>query len=69
MNLVVGGERETNQETYSTIENKQGCWRGGGWGWAKLMMGIKEGTCFDEYWVVYVSDESLNSTPKTNITL
>ena len=32
------------------------------------MMGIKEGTC-DEYWVLYVSDESLNSTPETNITL
>ena len=25
-------------------------------------MGIKEGTC-DEYWILYVSDESLNSTP------
>ena len=29
---------------------------------------FKEGTC-DEHWVLYVSDESLNSTPKTNITL
>ena len=27
--------------------------------------GIKEGTC-DEPWVLYVSDESLNSTPETN---
>ena len=32
-------------------------------------MGLKEGTYCDEYWVLYVSDESLNSTPKTNITL
>ena len=32
-------------------------------------MGIKEDTCWDEYWVLYVSDESLNSIPKTNITL
>ena len=31
--------------------------------------GIKEGTCWDEHWVLYVSDESLNSTPETNITL
>ena len=31
-------------------------------------MGIKEGTC-DEHWVLYVSDESLNSTPETNIIL
>ena len=29
---------------------------------------IKEGTC-DEHWVLYVSDESLNSTPETNIAL
>jgi len=32
-------------------------------------MGIKEGTCCDEHWVLYVSDESLNSTPETNTTL
>ena len=33
------------------------------------VMGIKEGTCYDEYWVLYVSDESLNSAPETNIIL
>ena len=38
-------------------------------GWAKCVMGIKEGTCWDEHWVLYVSDESLNSTPETIITL
>ena len=37
--------------------------------WAKWMMGIKEGTCYDEHWVICVSDESLNSTPETNIIL
>ena len=31
-------------------------------------MGIKEGTC-DEHCVLYVSDESLNSTPETNVAL
>ena len=31
-------------------------------------MGIKEGT-YDEQWVANISDESLNSTPETNITL
>ena len=36
--------------------------------WTKWMMGIKEGTC-DEHWVLYVSDESLNSTPETKIIL
>ena len=39
-----------------------------GGGWAKWIMGIKEGT-WDEHGVLYVSDESLNSTPETNITL
>ena len=30
-------------------------------------MGIKEGTCCDEHWMLYVSDESQISTPETNI--
>ena len=32
-------------------------------------MSIKQGTCVHDHWVLYVSDESLNSTPETNITL
>ena len=32
---------------------------------AKWVMGIEEGTC----WVLYLSDESLGSTPETNTTL
>ena len=39
-----------------------------GRGWVKWVMGIKEGT-YDEHWVLYVSDESLNPTPASNITL
>ena len=35
----------------------------------RWMMGIKEGTCYDEHWMLYVSDESLNSTLETNIVL
>ena len=31
-------------------------------------MGTKEDTC-DEHWVLHVSDESLESTPETNIAL
>ena len=31
-------------------------------------MGVKEGTS-DKPWVLYVNDESLNSTPETNIAL
>ena len=49
-----------------TIENKLRVVVGGGW--ARWGMGHKEGTC-DEHWVLYVNDESLNSTPETNIAL
>ena len=44
----------------------EGRWVGVGIKW---MMGIKEGTCCVEHWVLYVSDESLNSIPEVNITL
>ena len=33
-----------------------------------MVMGIKRATC-DEHWVLYVKDESLNSTLETKITL
>ena len=49
------------------IDNKLRIERNCVGGWAKWVIGIKEGTC-DEHWVLYVSDESLNSTPETNIT-
>ena len=35
---------------------------------ARWVVGIKDSTC-DELWVLYVSDESLNSTPETNTAL
>lgn len=35
----------------------------------KWVMGIKKGTCWYEYWVLYVSDESQNFTPETNTTV
>ena len=35
-------------------------------GWSKWVMGIKEITCWDEHWVLKVSDESLSSTPEAN---
>ena len=37
-------------------------------GWARWMMGIQEGTRCDEHWALYISDESLKSTPETNMT-
>ena len=33
------------------------------------MMGIEEATCWDEHWVLYVSNETWESTPKTKSTL
>lgn len=41
----------------------------GGGGWARMGMGIKEGACCDQHWVLYVSEESLNLALETNITL
>ena len=62
-----GGERETNHKRPLELENKLRL--DGGRGWARQVMGTKEGTCYHEHWVLYVSDESLNSTPETQIAL
>ena len=35
----------------------------------KWVMGIEEGTCWAEDWVLYVSDEPRESTPKTKSVL
>lgn len=40
----------------------------GGW-WAIWVMDNKAGTCCDGHWVFYVTGESLNSTPETNVIL
>ena len=34
-------------------------------GEGEWVMGIEEGICWDEHWVLYVSDEPQASTPKT----
>ena len=38
-------------------------------GWARWLMGIKGGTCHDEPWMFYLSDESLNLTPERKVAL
>ena len=63
-----GGEGNKPEETFKVREKNEGWWREVGGGWAKWVMGIKEGTC-DEHWVLYTTDKSLNSTPETNNTL
>ena len=35
-------------------------------GWSSQVMGIEEGKCCDEHWVLYTTNESLNTTSKTN---
>ena len=54
-----------NHKRLLNIENKVR-WVGA---WARGMMSIEEGICWDKNWVLNVSDESLNSTPETNTTL
>ena len=60
-------ERETNHERLWTLGNKLRVTEGsrvgvlGNW-----VMGIKEGTCGDEHWVLYATNESLNTASKTN---
>ena len=55
-----------NHERVWTVGNKlrasEGRWVGD---CDSPVMGIKEGTCCDEHWVLYVTNESLNFTSKT----
>ena len=57
------------QETLNHREQTEGWWKEVSGGWAGWVVAIKEGTCCDGYWVLPVSDESLNCTPETNIAL
>ena len=38
-----------------------------GGGMSQVVMGITEDTCWNELWLLYVSDESLGSTTETSI--
>ena len=63
-------EREANHKRLFMIENKlRDRWRVVGRGWVNWLIGIKEGICCHEHWVLHVSDKSLNSTPEIIITL
>ena len=59
------GERETNHKRLLKIENKLKVDKGGQ-GMGSMCDGYY---CYDEHWVLYVRNESLNSTPETNIAL
>ena len=66
---IVGGKGEANHKQTLNYREQTGLLEGN-WvgGTAKCVVGVKEGTC-DEHWVLYVSDEPLNSTSETNTTL
>ena len=60
-------EMEMNHERLWTPGNKLRVSEGRGVGvGGNRVMGIKEGTCCDEHWVLYATNESLNTTSKTN---
>ena len=69
--MNIGGKKKGKQtiKVFLTRENKLRV-DGGKWvgRWAKWVINIKQGTC-DEHSELYVSEESLNSTSETNITL
>ena len=70
MNIGEGEKRGKQTIRDLTIENKPRLAGGKVHGeWPKWVMGIKEGTCWDEHWVLYGSDEPLGSTLETNTTL
>ena len=52
-------KRLLNTENKLRVVNMRGKW----------VIGIKEGICWDEHWVLYGSDEPWESTPKTTSTL
>ena len=59
-------ERETNHKRLLIIRNKLRV-AGEEWlGWGNWVMGIKEGVWCYEHWVLYATDELLNSTSETN---
>ena len=62
-------KRQAIKQTHNYREENEGWWKEVGGGWAKWVTDIKEGTCYDESWVLHVSNESLNYTPKTDITV
>ena len=48
--------RETKHtRLFNPREQTEGCWKEGGRGWAKWMMGTEEYTCCDEHWMLYIS--------------
>lgn len=50
-----------NRERLWPLRNKLRVWRG----WVSLVVGVKEGPCCVEHWVLHLKNESWNTTSKT----
>ena len=59
-------ERETNHERLWTPGNKLRVTEGRGGEMSNRVMGIKEGLGCDEHWLLDATNESVNTTSKTN---
>ena len=68
MNTCKGGKKRAKEgnKPQETLNNREQT-EGGGWEMTRWVLSIKEGTCHEEHWVLYISDESLNSIPEINI--
>ena len=67
MNIGEKKKRQSRKQTLNYGEQTEGSGGQVG-GWIRWVMNIKEDT-YVKHWVLFVSNESLNSTPETNITL
>lgn len=50
----------------STLGESEGHGRGGSGGWGNGVISVKSGTQCDERWVLYETDELLNTISETN---
>ena len=67
--IVTNRGREANPERLLNTENKLRVDGGEAGERGKWVMGTEDGTCWDEHWVLYVSNESRESTHETKSTL
>ena len=62
----MGRNQRGRQTMRDSGKQTEGYRREGLGGWGSWLMGIKECKCWDEHWVLYTTNESLNTTSKTN---
>lgn len=65
-NEVMAGSDDIKNLVSDSGKQSKGCKGEGAGGRGNWLMGIKEGMCCDENWVLYRSNESLTTTSKSN---